>query len=319
MARHGRTMVSESKGAPLSSKDDEQAGSPSTRMQIAHAAGRRAAGGERGWSAITEFSMRMPDGSVRDFASTRAYEPGSLTFVDTINPGRFGREGEPMCPICLDPATAREHVPQAALGGSVMTATCAPCNNGLGSRVEVELEHWFDHTIHRVSFNHDGDIPGHRRVPNVRLLKETDGNEVILLFDGSFPDEAVEMLRSGTAKITYSPPDPRRWGLALLKHAFLAACLYMKCVPETDEIQQIRSELITARDWDMRRRPPESEAASRLRVYRSESGRQGPPLALVVKDPDEAGGEAEILISLAGVLFVTWPFEGIRVGLVADE
>ena len=76
------------------------------------------------------------------------------------------------------------------------------------------------------------------------------------------------------------PPDPRRWGLALLKHAHLAACLFLRYVPETAEVDAIRADLIAARDSDRRTRPPESEAVARLKVYRSGVGRQGPPLAL---------------------------------------
>ena len=59
-----------------------------------------------------------------------------------------------VCPICLtDAPSAKEHVPQKPLGGWVMTMTCSRCNNGLGSRLESELQDWFDHAMGRVHFS----------------------------------------------------------------------------------------------------------------------------------------------------------------------
>lgn len=109
------------------------------------------------------------------------------------------------------------------------------------------------------------------------------------------------MVTSGEFRLHYREPDPRRWGLALLKHAYLAACLYLRSVPDTAEARAIRADLVAARDTPTKTRPPASAAANRLKVYRSEVGRQGPPLALVARDDCDEGEPPELLISLAGV------------------
>ncbi|WP_147384765.1 hypothetical protein [Nocardioides cavernaquae] len=92
-------------------------------------------------------------------------------------------------------------------------------------------------------------------------------------------------------------PDPRRWRLALLKHVYLAACLQLRSVPDTADARAIRADLIAARDNPIKARPPASVAADRLTVYRSEVGRQGPPLALVARDEcceDEPPGGVDL-------------------------
>lgn len=114
-------------------------------------------------------------------------------------------------------------------------------------------------------------------------------------------------MTSGEWRMHYRPPDPRRFRMALLKHAYLAACLHLGAVPDTEDARAIRADLLEARDSPRRVRPPTSEAADRLKVYRSHVGTQGAPLALVARTDAEDDVEPEVLISLAGALFVSWP------------
>lgn len=91
-----------------------------------------------------------------------------------------------------------------------------------------------------------------------------------------------------------------------------------------DTRSAIRADLLAAREASTASQLPDSEAAKRLTVYRSHAGRQGPPLALVARHHPEADTEPEVLISLAGVLFVTWPFADLphgtwRPGCQTDE
>lgn len=123
-----------------------------------------------------------------------------------------------------------------------------------------------------------------------------------------------QILASGEFNLSYREPDPRRWRLALLKHAYLAACLHLRCVPDTEDARKIRAALVAARDAPKNRRPPESEIASRLNVYRSHSGAQGPSLALVAVEAVDNNPEPDVLISLAGVLLVSWPLSDLAPG-----
>ncbi len=182
--------------------------------------------------------------------------------------------------------------------------TCKRCNNVLGSVVETELEHWYDDALVGVTFEHE-DVPGARKLPRLLTLKGPDG--FALIPDGGDLPPAVDpMLRSGSFTMTHRPPDPRRYRLALLKHAYLAACLYLGYVPGIAEADEIRRDLIAARDTPKRDQPPASPPAERLKFYRSGRGRQGPPLAIVAAR--RPGENPEPLISLAGTLFVSWPF-----------
>lgn len=277
--------------------------------RILHVTGRRAQGGASGMPALDRISLELGDGTVRDFGPPNAGETGKLQVLAPIQQGMFQREGKPWCTICLEgEATEREHVPQGKLGGRSMTWTCAPCNNGLGSRVEADLQAWFDYALVGVTFDYDGDITGHRYVPTLYYRKASDGS-FLLAADGELSADARMMLSSGAVNITYQPPDPRRYRLALLKHAYLAACLYLRQAPGAGDAQTIRDDLLTVRDLPRKASPPESEIASRLDIYRSGVGRQGPPLALVAQaDPRARDAEPQVLISLAGVVFVSWPF-----------
>ena len=112
-------------------------------------------------------------------------------------------------------------MPQAPLGGSVMTMTCEPCNSLLGSRVETELQDWFDHVLVDLRFAHE-DVPGPRKAPKVFFREGRDGSAIFL--DEPDDPEIMKMIRSGTFWLDFRPPDPSRFKLAALKHAYLAAC-----------------------------------------------------------------------------------------------
>lgn len=141
------------------------------RGEITHVTGRKAVGGQRGFPALDEFAFSLPDGTVHEVGSPDdSGRRGTLEPVAVIRAASFLRQpgSRPLCPICReDEPSHKEHVPQEDLGGSVMTMTCQACNNDLGSRVEADLQHWFDHALVEVTFDHDGEVPGRRRVPPV--------------------------------------------------------------------------------------------------------------------------------------------------------
>ena len=283
--------------------------------EIARVTGRRAEGGRRGLPALDELALRGPDGRIMEFGTPDVGTEDTLTFLAEIQPRVFSASPDlsPTCPICVDAeATAREHVPQRNLGGQSMTLTCPPCNNGLGSKVEAPLQDWFDHALTGVAFEHDSEIRGRRHAPRM-YFRRGENDAFALFIDGSVTGEVEQMLQSGKFTMNYREPHPRAYRLALLKHAYLAACLYLGHVPDTEEVGAIRADLIAARDTPRRGLLPESQAAGQLTVYRSNVGTQGPPLALVVQVLP-GSTEPNVLISLAGVLFVSWPFAGSPAG-----
>jgi hypothetical protein len=195
-----------------------------------------------------------------------------------------------------------------------MTMTCQACNNNLGSRVEVDLQHWFDDALVNVAFDHDGEVPGLRGVPPLYYRVALNHDSFVLFVDGELTAEVEQMIASGDWRMHYREPDPRRWRMALLKHAYLAACLYFGSVPDTADARTIRADLLAVRDLPRNSGPPPCEAANRLKVYRSHVGAQGPTLALVARPGAEDDAEPEILISLAGALFVSWPIRDLLPG-----
>ncbi len=119
--------------------------------EIIEVSGRQAAGGQRGLPAIEKIKLRLEDGTEMDLGAPSSGANAPLDLVTPIYAQSFARidraqpSRTPICPICLQGNPSREeHVPQAPLGGSVMTMTCEPCNSLLGSRVETELQDWFD-------------------------------------------------------------------------------------------------------------------------------------------------------------------------------
>ena len=79
-------------------------------------------------------------------------------------------------------------------------------------------------------------------------------------------------------------------------------------MPGIRDAVEIRADLLAARDTPRHVPPPVSGHADRLSLYRSDLALQGPPLAIVATCPENPDEEPEYLISLAGTLFVSWPF-----------
>lgn len=291
----------DTRGVDTRFREDTDTGPPRQRATIASVSGRRTAGGSRGLPVVHDLALKQQDGTVLEFETPRLGVESRLDVVTPILAQSF-----PMCPVCLSGSPSeKEHIPQYALGGRVMTMTCSACNNGLGSRVEAELQDWFDHALVSVSFEHE-DLPGRRRAP--RLLYRNGPSGFCLLIEGDLAPEIQQMLDEGTFHLHYRRPDPRRYRLAALKHAYLAACLYLGYVPAIPDAEAIRADLLSARDSPKRSRPPASEHADRLAIYQSHAPPKGPPLAIVATRLDEPAARREYLISLAGVMFVSWPF-----------
>lgn len=205
------------------------------------------------------------------------------------------------CPICGDDATHAEHVPPESMGGRVMTRTCGPCNNGLGSKVEADLVDWHDGALTFPRFSADG-VLGARRSKRI-LYRLTREGAFVLIVDGNIDPAVRDMLEGGQIDLRALLPNINRARLALLKHAFLSACLQVGLL-KSAEADAVRAELIAARDSGARREVPPSSLAIGLTVLRSHDG----PLLdwPVVHAFAEMDGRRTDGVVLGGTTFVSW-------------
>ncbi|WP_155370632.1 hypothetical protein [Catellatospora vulcania] len=235
----------------------------------------------------------------------------TVTVLDVLEPRMFDR-----CPICGDPATSDEHVPAQSLHGHVMTRTCEPCNNGLGSRVEPALLDWYDNAI-SLSKLSGGSVPGQRHAGRLLLRYLPDG-EYVLLQDGPYDPAIAEILRSGEVDLKGALPNDDHVRLALLKNAYLAACLTFG-IWEGEYADEIRADLKAARDAGSRQEIPRSRLARGLTFFRL----CGPPPvnapAVAVARADDPAGPIPGVV-LAGRIFVSWTSDlGATASAAADD
>lgn len=263
----------------------------------------RLAGGAEGLPAIGQLRFTDANGLVIDAVHGPAEggERRTAEFVAEIPSTVFSG-----CPICLDPRPlSDEHVPSRKLGGKVMVNTCHACNNGLGSRLEAALTHWFDGALPGAIFSSDA-VPGRRKSSPILRLETADGQFVLLPQAGH--DAGVrEILASGEFTFEFSPPDLRTLQYAALKSAYLAACNFFRHLPQSESAERIRRDLVLARTTSLRDPLPASVDAERMRLYKTFRPPTGRPLALM-KTPRDSDEPREFLISLAGTVIVSWPF-----------
>ncbi|MEU8251644.1 HNH endonuclease [Nonomuraea sp. NPDC048916] len=245
------------------------------------------------------MSLDLSDGRVLHMASTPQEPSGAarITLLEEIPRRVFDS-----CPICGDPATDEEHVPPAAMGGGKMTLTCAGCNHRLGSHVEADLIDWYDNHITLPRFTAP-DVQGARRTARIPL-KWTPEGEFVLLLSGSIDPAIDEMLQGGEITLAGLLPDENRCRLALLKHAYLAACLRAGA-PAGADGDLVRHDLIAARDATGRSEVPYSPLAMGLTVIRHVGATPlaSAPLVRAVVHLSEEPIEGVLLV---GRIFVSW-------------
>ena len=227
----------------------------------------------------------------------------TLELVGVPQPRRFD-----VCPICVTgEPTDREHVPNGAIGGRVITYTCGPCNNGLGGSVEAALTTWATDSWMRGSrFSADG-VRGQRPLPRIDL-RWTDTAQFALLVAGGIQSDVDGVLRrGGEFTVEFRAPDMARVRLAALKHAYLTACLAMGTIPQSATAERIRVDLLAARDIRAREPMPHSSVAAGLELGRTYAPPSGPAVAIMAPGPLPKEGPMDAWICLAGVVMVRWP------------
>lgn len=258
--------------------------------------------GRRGPRAM---SIDLDEGRVLDM-STRPPPGAEEVAVELVRP--IAASVFDACPICGDPATDDEHVPPRSLGGRVMTKTCEPCNNRLGTRVEADLADWFDQALTLPAFS-GGAVRGWRHSARI-LWRITPNDEFVLVIDGNADPGVIDLLRSGQVDLAAGLPNRNRYHLALLKHMYLAACLERG--GPTPDGAAIRADLISARDAVDRDSIRDSRIALGLHVLRIDgpAAASAGPLAVAVAQVDDAQIEG---VLLAGSVFVSWTSDPNRV------
>jgi hypothetical protein len=201
-------------------------------------------------------------------------------------------------------------VPPGSIGGREMTRTCCNCNNKLGARVEDELAAWYDGAYGHVRFaNESSGVLGRRKVWPLLLRQTTNGEPMLIL--GKVSPEVRQMMRPGSnVEADMTPPEPHRYRLAALKQAYLAACLLLGCIPDTPSAEQIRTDLLAARDAPSNAAVPTSAIARNLPLARAYTRHAAPPLALCRYSSASENGALGLL--LAGAVLVGWPLADIE-------
>jgi hypothetical protein len=249
--------------------------------------------------APDSITIRLSDGRSLDATNEipGPAETGTLELIEVLQPQHFAK-----CPICGDPeAASAEHVPPERLGGTVMTRTCTRCNNEFGSKVKADLVDWYDGAL--TTWFTSSPVRGKRRIGRL-LVRWTENGEYVLLPDGRSDDLLGEILAAGHVDMQFDVPEHKRWSLALLKSVYLALCIKFGIL-EGPWADQVRADLIAARDAPSRADVPPSEIAQRLHILRGfgpESISADPIITAIMHGPH---GPLEGVL-LAGRLFVSW-------------
>ena len=189
-----------------------------------------------------------------------------------------------------------------------MTRTCGPCNRRLGSHIEADLADWYDNALTLPRFASPG-VQGDRKSGRI-LWRATPAGEFVLLMNGRYDPAISEMLHSGRVDLAGLLPDRNRYRLALLKHAYLAACMKFG-VLQGDAADEIRRDLIAARDAASRTDVPESRLALGLTVLRRHQPCRPVAAPVVWAVAHEPVGLCDGVL-FAGRVFVSWssrPFD----------
>jgi hypothetical protein len=227
-----------------------------------------------------------------------------------------------LCPLCTGklaptpagrPGTA-EHVPQYTLGGVVLTRTCSDCNDR-GALAEAELLRWWAQA-YPARFATPG-LPGSRVGGDVLLRTTTNGKFALVVRGGAAAGVHDVLTTAGlTEDVTASLSlATGAWMVALLKSAYLAACVHLREVPRTRDAQYVR-EIIRAAAF--RIDPPvvgSGNDSVPFRVFRiyDATAEQARGVWMGVAFLPLAGDPVPIFgVGLGAVAFVTWPIPDLR-------
>lgn len=216
------------------------------------------------------------------------------------------RDDFDVCPICLSTdELTEEHVPMRALGGKVMTLTCKKCNNKLGSYSEAALRALAVGEVVVEAQSHAFDGFQGIRKATAALRQVPFGVPTMHVTSGD-PELLAAISSDKPLDVRYRLIDPFPSGVAILKYAYLAACLWLEEIPFNSEAESFREVLVSVRDG----------AELSDDVHRA-VGRLVQSLVLVESPSHDVGSVALIKsmgtgpawsFVLGGRLVVPWPF-----------
>lgn len=232
--------------------------------------------------------------------------PNSAVFVPSVPAGS-------LLPLQAAPALPSMS-PQYTLGGVVLTRTCSDCNDR-GALAEAELLRWWAQA-YPARFATPG-LPGSRVGGDVLLRTTTNGKFALVVRGGAgagvhdVPTTAG-LTEDVTASLSLATG---AWMVALLKSAYLAACVHLREVPRTRDAQCVR-EIVRAGAFGTD--PPvvgsgnDSVPFRVFRIYNATAA-QARGVWMGVAFLPRAGDPVPIFgVGLGAVAFVTWPVPDLR-------
>lgn len=228
----------------------------------------------------------------------------------------IGRRDFDRCPICLStgPLTD-EHVPPERLGGSILTTTCARCNNRYGELEDSLMK------ISEVRFTAQVTSPGFegsRRVENLTVRHDEMGNPHYSTWNGSWPGWFDRVVASGQFVMDIYQPCRCRAYASLLKSAFLAACIVAPDSVEHPEswplANLVRRQLMLWRDS----RQDHLELLTALPVLNHDYGASFPdgPEVAITSARHHTTGETRQFVKMGWRLLMDWPIDRITVRMI---
>jgi len=270
---------------------------------------------------------RLPDGLHVDVFGDHidlTRQPGAGELLTTARAFRevgyadFGG----ICPLCTGrlPHTpggrlgSAEDVPPHAVGGTVRTRTCPDCN-GRSAAAEADLVRWWAKG-YSTRFS-TPSLPGFRNGGEV-LLRRTTGGKFALIVSGRPVNGVHEVLTAAglsdqvTAMFTLPTG---AWRVALLKAAYLAACIHLDDVPDTPDADYARDVIRSGAFAPGVPSVGVGEGAVPFRVFRryDADGAEAHRVWIGAAALPWAGGHLPIFgVGLGATAFVTWPIPDLR-------
>lgn len=216
------------------------------------------------------------------------------------------RHNFPVCPICLgSESLTDEHVPMKALGGRVMTRTCAPCNNKIGSLSEEALSRLALGEVQiELQFSGAEAPRGWRKA--TAIIRQVPAQPPILHVRRGDPELIAAVSDGFPFEARYTLFNTFPLGIAVLKYAYLAACVWLRAIPQSGEASAFREILVTVRDGnepDPSTREAVGALVKNLELVENASMSE----SLVLTEP--TADQAAWTFVMGGRIAIRWPFD----------
>jgi len=207
------------------------------------------------------------------------------------------------CPICFsDGPLTKEDGPPKGVGGNVLLRTCKRCTNDLGSRVDADLKDWVLKRDRNARVQLSDENRHHPLL--LQLTTSTAGAPTIAAgFRGTLD---LALMRRPGLGFTITFHFPKRYRLGLLKSAYLAACAARECIPDGPYADEIRADLVKARDREINC-DSQSKPATEIRTARLEGPECLRPQIRLFKNPMNVS--EQLLVAMASFAISGPPVE----------